>query len=57
MYNVGLDSPDLDALSRSARRIFATGVQVVGVGAMEWHLQMALTHIRRAVRPGRRARR
>jgi 4-hydroxy-2-oxoheptanedioate aldolase len=56
MYNVGLDSPDLEALARTARRILGLGVQVVGVGAVEWHLQMALEQIRRAVRaapPGR----
>ena len=49
MYNVGLDSPDFDALSRTARRILDLGVQVVGVGAVEWHLQMALQQIRGAV--------
>jgi 2-keto-3-deoxy-L-rhamnonate aldolase RhmA len=49
MYNVGLDSPDFESLGRSARRILDTGVQVVGVGAVEWHAQMALERIRRDV--------
>jgi len=31
----------------SARRFFDLGVRVVGVGAMEWHLQMALEYIRK----------
>jgi 4-hydroxy-2-oxoheptanedioate aldolase len=47
MYNLGLDSPDFDSLAASARRFFDLGVKVVGVGAMEWHLQMALEHIKR----------
>lgn len=47
MYNLGLDSPDFDAVVVSARRFFDLGVRVVGVGAMEWHLQMALEYIRK----------
>lgn len=47
MYNLGLDSPDFDAVAASARRLFDLGVRVVGVGAMEWHLQMALEQIRK----------
>jgi len=47
MYNLGLDSPDFDSLAASARRFFDLGVRVVGVGAMEWHLQMALEQIRK----------
>ena len=47
MYNMGLDSPDFDAMADSARRYFDVGVRVVGLGAMEWHMQMALQHIRR----------
>jgi 4-hydroxy-2-oxoheptanedioate aldolase len=47
MYNLGLDSPDFDAVVASARRFFDLGVRVVGVGAMEWHLQMALEYIRK----------
>lgn len=47
MYNLGLDSPDFDAVAASARRFFDLGVRVVGVGAMEWHLQMALEQIRK----------
>jgi 4-hydroxy-2-oxoheptanedioate aldolase len=49
MYNVGLDSPDLGALSRTARRVLDLGVQVVGVGAVEWHLQMALEQVQQSV--------
>lgn len=47
MYNMGLDSPDFDAMAASARRYFDAGVRVVGLGAMEWHVQMALQQIRR----------
>lgn len=47
MYNMGLDSPDFDAMAASARRYFDAGVRVVGLGAMEWHIQMALQQIRR----------
>ena len=47
MYNMGLDSPDFDAMAASARRYFDVGVKVVGLGAMEWHMQMALQHIRK----------
>ena len=47
MYNMGLDSPDFDAMAASARRYFEIGVRVVGLGAMEWHAQMALQQIRR----------
>ena len=47
MYNMGLDSPDFDAMAASARRYFEVGVKVVGLGAMEWHMQMALQHIRK----------
>ena len=47
MYNMGLDSPDFDAMAESAKRYFDVGVRVVGLGAMEWHMQMALQHIRR----------
>ena len=47
MYNMGLNSPDFDAMADSARRYFDVGVRVVGLGAMEWHMQMALQHIRR----------
>ena len=47
MYNMGLDSPDFDAMAASARRYFDVGVRVVGLGAMEWHAQMALQQIRR----------
>ena len=47
MYNMGLDSPDFDTMAESARRYFNVGVRVVGLGAMEWHMQMALQHIRR----------
>ena len=47
MYNMGLDSPDFDAMADSARRYFDVGVRVVGLGAMEWHMQMALQQIRR----------
>jgi 4-hydroxy-2-oxoheptanedioate aldolase len=47
MYNLGLNSPDFDAVVASARRFFDLGVRVVGVGAMEWHLQMALEYIRK----------
>ncbi|PKB79813.1 MAG: hypothetical protein BZY88_11260 [SAR202 cluster bacterium Io17-Chloro-G9] len=46
MYNLGLDSPDFDAMAASAKRFFEMGVQVMGIGAMEWHLQMALEQIR-----------
>ena len=46
MYNLGLDSPDFAAMAASARRFFELGVRVVGVGAVEWHLQMALTYMR-----------
>lgn len=49
MYNLGLDSPDFESMIASARRFFDLGVQVVGIGAMEWHLQMALEHIRKGV--------
>lgn len=47
MYNMGLDSPDFDAMAESAKRYFDLGVRVVGLGAMEWHMQMALQQIRR----------
>ena len=47
MYNLGLDSPDFQEMAASARRIFDLGVQVVGVGAIEWHAQMALEQLRR----------
>ena len=47
MYNLGLDSPDFDAMAKSAKRFFDLGVQVMGIGAMEWHLQMALEYIRK----------
>jgi len=46
MYNLGLDSPHFEALIASARRVFELGVRVVGVGAVEWHLQMALEYMR-----------
>jgi 4-hydroxy-2-oxoheptanedioate aldolase len=46
MYNLGLDSPNFDAMIASTRRFFELGVRVVGVGAVEWHLQMALEYIR-----------
>jgi len=47
MYNLGLDSPDFDTMAASARRCFDLGVRVVGIGAVEWHLQMALTAMRK----------
>lgn len=47
MYNLGLDSPDFDSMAASARRFFDLGVRVMGIGAMEWHLQMALEYIRK----------
>ena len=47
MYNLGLDSPDFDTMAASARRFFDLGVRVVGIGAVEWHLQMALTAMRK----------
>ena len=47
MYNMGLDSPDFDSMAASAKRYFEVGVKVVGLGAMEWHMQMALEHIRK----------
>ena len=47
MYNMGLDSPDFDSMAASAKRLFDLGVRVVGLGAMEWHMQMALEHIRK----------
>ena len=46
MYNLGLDSPDFATMAATVRRFFALGVRVVGVGAVEWHLQMALTALR-----------
>lgn len=46
MYNLGLDSPDFASMAAAARRFFDLGVRVVGVGAVEWHLQMALTALR-----------
>jgi 2-keto-3-deoxy-L-rhamnonate aldolase RhmA len=46
MYNLGLDSPDFGAMAASARRFFDLGVRVVGLGAVEWHLQMALSALR-----------
>ena len=46
MYNLGLDSPDFASMATSIRRFFDLGVRVVGVGAVEWHLQMALSYIR-----------
>ncbi len=46
MYNLGLDSPDFEYMVSAARRFFDLGVRVVGVGAVEWHLQMALSYIR-----------
>jgi 2-keto-3-deoxy-L-rhamnonate aldolase RhmA len=46
MYNLGLDSPDFATMAASARRFFDLGVRVVGIGAVEWHLQMALTALR-----------
>src|SRR5262244_2106317 len=46
MYNLGLDSPDFDTMVASARRFFDLGVRVVGLGAVEWHLQMALSALR-----------
>lgn len=46
MYNLGLDSPHFEAMAASARRFFDLGVRVVGVGAVEWHLQMALEYLR-----------
>ena len=47
MENLRLDSPDFDAMAASARRFFDLGVRVVGLGAVEWHLQMALTTMRK----------
>ena len=47
MYNMGLDSPDFDSMAASAKRYFDVGVKVVGLGAMEWHMQMALQQIRK----------
>ena len=47
MYNLGLDSPDFDSMAASAKRFFEMGVQVVGIGAMEWHMQMALEYVRK----------
>ncbi|GIT01576.1 MAG: hypothetical protein CM1200mP27_02010 [Chloroflexota bacterium] len=48
MYNMGLDSPDFDSMAAAAKRLFLkSGVRVVGLGAMEWHMQMALEHIRK----------
>ena len=47
MYNMGLDSPDFDSMAAAAKRLFNLGVRVVGLGAMEWHMQMALEHIRK----------
>ena len=47
MYNMGLDSPDFDSMAAAAKRLFNVGVRVVGLGAMEWHMQMALEHIRK----------
>jgi hypothetical protein len=54
MYNLGLDSPNFEAVIASARRLFELGVRVVGVGAVEWHLQMALEYMRAQIldRPG-----
>jgi hypothetical protein len=34
-------------MAASARRFFDIGVRVVGIGAVEWHLQMALTAMRK----------
>jgi len=51
MYNMGLDSQDFDELGDAARRIFDMGVKVVGLGAMEWHMQMALQQMRRRALP------
>jgi 2-keto-3-deoxy-L-rhamnonate aldolase RhmA len=47
MYNMGLDQPDFDAMAAMARRMFDLGVRVVGLGAVEWHTQMALQQMRR----------
>ena len=47
MYNMGLDSPDFDSMAAAAKRLFNVGVRVVGLGAMEWPMQMALEHIRK----------
>ena len=49
MYNLGLDSPDFATMAASARRFFDLGVRVVGIGAVEWHLQMALTAMRKQI--------
>ena len=49
MYNLGLDSPDFDTMAASSRRFFDLGVRVVGIGAVEWHLQMALTAMRKQI--------
>jgi hypothetical protein len=47
MYNLGLDPPDFATMAASVRRFFDLGVRVVGIGAVEWHLQMALTAMRK----------
>ncbi|MBM3346660.1 MAG: hypothetical protein FJY55_09235 [Betaproteobacteria bacterium] len=47
MYNMGLDQPDFDSMGALARRMFDMGVKVVGLGAMEWHVQVALQQMRR----------
>jgi 2-keto-3-deoxy-L-rhamnonate aldolase RhmA len=47
MYNMGLDSPDFESMAATAKRLFDMGVRVVGLGAMEWHMQMALEQIRK----------
>jgi 2-keto-3-deoxy-L-rhamnonate aldolase RhmA len=47
MYNLGLDSPDFDSMAASVRRFLDLGVRVMGIGAMEWHLQMALEYVRK----------
>jgi hypothetical protein len=34
-------------MAAAAKRLFDMGVRVVGLGAMEWHMQMALEQIRK----------
>ena len=38
---------DFDSMAAAAKRLFNVGVRVVGLGAMEWHMQMALEHDRK----------
>ena len=42
-----IDVFPLPIMAAAAKRLFDLGVRVVGLGAMEWHMQMALEHIRK----------